>query len=168
MKENMTENIAIFGVLIAAQIIAGRFLTIATLYVKIGFVFLPIVIAAIIYGPVWAGISAAIGDIMIAMLLPYGYFPGITVSAFLTGVIYGLFLYRKPMKMWRIICCVLVINIFISTFLQAYWLYLLTGKGYLAILPARVIQNLIMTPIHVVCIRLVAYRIASLRNKALT
>lgn len=156
------KKIVILGVLLAAQVVAGRFLTIATLYAKIGFIFLPIAIAAILYGPVWAGVSAAVGDVLVAMLLPYGYFPGITLSAFFTGAIYGLFLYRKPMKMWRIAGSVLIINVVISIFMQAFWLYLLTGKGFLVLLPTRVMQNVIMTPIQIAGIRLVAYRIAAL------
>jgi len=153
------KRIIILGILIALQVIAGRFLTIATLFVKIGFIFLPIVISAILYGPFWAGICAAVGDIVIAMLLPYGYYPGFTVSAFLTGAIYGLFLYRKPISIWRIICCVSVINIVISIFLQTFWLLMLTGKGYLVLLPTRIVQNAIMTPIQILCIRMIAYRL---------
>jgi len=154
------KRIIIIGMLIACQVIAGRFLTISTLFVKIGFTFLPIAISAILYGPVWAGISAAIGDIIICMLLPYGYFPGFTISAFITGAIYGFFLYRKSANIWRITCCVLVINIAVSIFLQTYWLYLLTGKGYLVILPTRIMQNAIMTPFQIFGIRLIAYRVA--------
>jgi len=146
--------------LIACQVITGRYLTISTLFVKIGFTFLPIAISAILYGPVWAGIGAAIGDIIIAMLLPYGYFPGFTVSAFLTGAFYGLFLHRKSANILRITCCILVINISVSIFLQTYWLYSLTGQGYLVVLPMRIIQNVIMTPIQILGIRLIAYRVA--------
>lgn len=156
------KKIIIIGMLIACQVITGRLLTISTLFVKIGFTFLPIAISAILYGPVWAGIGAAMGDIIISMLLPYGYFPGFTVSAFITGAIYGLFLHRKPANIWKIACCVLIINIAVSVFLQTYWLYLLTGQGYLAVLPTRIMQNAIMTPIQILGIRLVAYRIAKI------
>lgn len=160
------KRFVMLGLLIACQVIAGRFLTIATLFVKIGFIFLPISIAAILYGPIWAGVSAAIGDILIAMLLPYGYFPGFTVSAFLTGATYGLFLHRKSANIWRISCCVVVINIAISIFLQTFWLYLLTGEGYLAVLPTRIMQNVIMTPIQIIGIRTVSYRVAELELKS--
>ena len=154
------KRVIIIGMLIACQVISGRYLTISTLFVKIGFTFLPIAISAILYGPVWAGIGAAIGDIIIAMLLPYGYFPGFTVSAFLTGAFYGLFLHRKSANILRITCCILVINISVSIFLQTYWLYSLTGQGYLVVLPMRIIQNVIMTPIQILGIRLIAYRVA--------
>ena len=154
------KRVIIIGMLIACQVITGRYLTISTLFVKIGFTFLPIAISAILYGPVWAGIGAAIGDIIIAMLLPYGYFPGFTVSAFLTGAFYGLFLHRKSANILRITCCILVINISVSIFLQTYWLYSLTGQGYLVVLPMRIIQNVIMTPIQILGIRLIAYRVA--------
>jgi biotin transporter BioY len=35
-----------------------------------------------------AGVGAADGDVVVAMLSPFGYFPGFIVSAFLTGYIY--------------------------------------------------------------------------------
>lgn len=156
------KKIIIIGMLVACQIITGRFLTISTPFMKIGFTFLPIAISAILYGPVWAGIGAAIGDIITAMLLPYGYFPGFTVSAFVTGAIYGFFLYRKSLNIWKITGCVLVINIAVSIFLQTYWIYLLTGQGYLVVLPMRIIQNAITTPIQIFGIRLIAYRVAKM------
>ena len=161
-----TKKIIIIGMLIACQVVTGRFLTISTLFVKIGFTFLPIAILAILYGPVWAGVGAAMGDIIISMLLPYGYFPGFTVSAFITGTVYGFFLYRKSANIWKITCSVLAINIAVSIFLQTYWLYLLTGQGYLAVLPMRIIQNAIMTPIQIFGIRRIAYRIAKIELRS--
>lgn len=158
------KKIIIIGMLIACQVITGRFLTISTPFMKIGFTFIPIAISAILFGPVWAGIGAAIGDIVTAILLPYGYFPGFTLSAFVTGAIYGFFLYRKSENIWKITCCVLVINITVSIFLQTYWLYLLTGQGYLVVLPMRIIQNAIMTPIQILGIRLIAHRVVKLER----
>ena len=44
--------------------------------------------------PISAGVAYAIGDILGMMIFPSGsYFPGFTLTAFLTGVIYGVVLY---------------------------------------------------------------------------
>ena len=89
-----------------------------------------------------------------------------TMSAILSGVIYGVFLYRKPADIRRVILCVVCESVFISVILQTFWLMLLTGKGYLVLLPTRIVQNLITIPIQVLCIRLVAYRVVDLVRKA--
>lgn len=150
------------GMLIAVEIILGRLLTIALPTVTINFSFLPLAIIAILYGPAYSIPAAAICDILIALLGSYGYFPPMTVSAILTGAIYGVFFYRKPAGLLRVSIVVLCESVFVSLLLQTYWLTMLTGKGYIALLPARVIQNLITCPLQIVCIRFVGFRIARL------
>ena len=162
---NTVRKITILGMLLAAQVVAGLFVSISLPIAKIGFVFLPIAITGILYGPLWCGLSAAAGDIIVAMLGPYGYFPPMTISALLTGIIYGLFLYKKAASTPRILVCVLTESILISVALQTVWLNMLTGKAYLVLLPARIVQNLIVIPVSVICIRLVAYRVIRLLPK---
>ncbi|MBS5522742.1 MAG: folate family ECF transporter S component [Clostridiales bacterium] len=164
---NTVRKITILGMLLAAQVVAGLFVSISLPIAKIGFIFLPIAITGILYGPIWCGLSAAVGDIIIAMLGPYGYFPPMTISALLSGIIYGIFLYRKKANTARILVCVLTESILISVILQTFWLTLLTGKAYLVLLPARLLQNLIVIPVSVICIRIVAYRIVGLLPKTL-
>lgn len=162
MKNEMIKKLAVVGMLLAAQVVAGQFISISLPIVKIGFSFLPVAITAMLYGPLWGGAAAAMGDILVAVLGPYGWFPPITISAFLTGALYGLFLYRKPAGTLRVFLCVAAQSIFISVFLQTYWLTLLTGKGYLALLSTRVLQNLITIPVDTLCIGLVGYRVVAL------
>ena len=101
-----TQKIAILGMLVAAQVIAGRFISISLPIVTIGFVFLPVSITGILFGPLLGGLSAFLGDLITALLGPYGYFLPMGLSAFLTGAIYSLFLHRKPASIRRIIACV--------------------------------------------------------------
>jgi len=96
MKKVKLKDIAIIALLIAMEVILTRFLSIQTPVVRIGFGFLPIVIVAMLYGPVYAGAAAAMADLLGAMLFPIGpYFPGFTFTAFLIGAVYGLFLYKR-------------------------------------------------------------------------
>lgn len=50
------------------------------------------------------GIGAAAADFIGMMLFPVGgaYFPGFTISAFLSAGIYGVLLYKKPKNLTRI------------------------------------------------------------------
>lgn len=157
---NKTRKLAVVGVLIAAEIIAGRFLSISLATVKIGFAFLPLAMIAILFGPVWSGAAAAVSDILIAITSGFGYFPPITISAVLTGVIYGIAFYRKPLSLPRVAVTVVLENVFVSLLLQTFWLTMISGKGFFALLPIRALQNLITCPLQIVCIRYVAANIA--------
>lgn len=97
MKNNSVKKLVEISLLIALEVILTRFCSINTATLRIGFGFLPIAIIAMMYGPLSAGVAYALGDLLGMMIFPSGsYFPGFTLTAFLTGVIYGLVLYRKP------------------------------------------------------------------------
>ncbi len=159
MRKNSVHKIVFIGLLIGLQVILSRFLSIATPIVKIGFSFLPVVITAIMYGPIYAGIGSALGDFLGSMLFPIAkFFPGFTFSSFLSGVVYGIFLHNKPKQMWRVLCAVFIVNVAINLFLNTFWLYIIYGQGFLALMPTRVIQNLIMILVKVVTIWNICYR----------
>ncbi|MGM9532761.1 folate family ECF transporter S component, partial [Intestinibacter sp.] len=95
MKNNNVKKLVEISLLIALEIILTRFCSINTPIVRIGFGFLPIATIAMMYGPLSAGIAYAIGDILGMMIFPSSsFFPGFTLTAFLTGVAYGLVLYK--------------------------------------------------------------------------
>lgn len=146
------------ALLIALEIILSRFCSITTPIVRIGFAFLPLALIGMLHGPVYAGLAGAIADILGATFFPPigGFFPGFTLTAFLTGIIYGLFLYKRPKTLPRIICCVLVITLTMHLGLNTLWVWMMTGKAIMLILPARLIQNAILFPIQIACVYLVA------------
>lgn len=137
------------SLLIAIEVILTRFCSIQTPIVRIGFGFLPIAIIAMMYGPLSAGISYMIGDILGVTLFPTGaFFPGFTLTAFLTGIVYGVFLYNKPKTWTRIIGAVLTVCVVLNLGLDTYWLSILTGKGYLLLLPTRIMKTALMIPVQ--------------------
>ncbi|MDO4815941.1 MAG: folate family ECF transporter S component [Bacillota bacterium] len=96
MKNNITKKIIIIAMTVAFDIAFSRVLALNVLTLKIGIGFAAIVLCAMLYGPVWAGVAAALSDVLGAVLFPTGaYFPGFTVTAALGGAIFGLFLYRR-------------------------------------------------------------------------
>ena len=91
-----TRTLTTLAMLIAIEVILSRFLSVNAWNIKIGFGFIPVVIAAVLYGPLAGGIVGALSDFIGALLFPIGtYFPGFTLSSFLMGVVFGLFLYKK-------------------------------------------------------------------------
>ena len=81
---NTVKKITVIGMLLAIQVVLGRFVAISLPTVKISFTFLPIVITAMLYGPLWGGAAAVMGDFLIAILGPYGYYPPMAITALLT------------------------------------------------------------------------------------
>lgn len=145
-----TLTVVTLGVLVAMHIILSRFLSINAWHLKIGFTFVPVFVAACCFGPVAAGIVGGLGDFLGAILFPIGpYFPGFTLTCALTGVIYGLFFYKK--QTWpRILTAVLVNQFGISLFITTLWISILYGSAYWPLLVSRVGQCLILAPLEFV------------------
>jgi len=151
MKKKMNvQTLVVLGVLTAMEIILSRFLSIAAWNVKIGFSFVPIVIAAVVYGPAGGAIVGGLGDLVGALLFPIGaYFPGFTLTAILTGAVFGLFLHKRQ-TLGRLLGAILINLFILSLFLNTLWISLLYGSAYGPLLATRVIQCLILAPVQFV------------------
>ena len=115
-----TEVIVITGFMTALSIVLSKLVSINISFLRIGFGFLPIAVLAIMYGPVIAAIGYGLADLIGAWLLPTGaFFPGFTVSAVLTGLIFGWVLYRREVTFVRalaasaLVC--LAVNLLLNT-----------------------------------------------------
>lgn len=147
-KRISTEKLVTMALMIALTIVLSKLLSINILILRIGFGFLPIAILAILYGPLWAGIGYAIADLIGAWLLPTGqFFPGFTVSAFLTGIIFGLVLYRKEVTIWRALIASALVCLIVNLLLNTFWLTFIIGKGFGVLLASRAVKELACFPI---------------------
>lgn len=89
-------------------------------------------------------IVGALGDILSFIIAPTGaYFPGFTINGFITGFIYGMFLYKNNVTPLRVVLAWFTNMLCVETFLIAFWLYTLYGGGstpYTVYLTARFIS----------------------------
>lgn len=154
------KKVILSGILLALLIVLNRFVSIKTPLLVISFSFVPIMMSAIWLGPKYSALIAGLGDFIGAILFPFGtYFPGFTVSAALSGLIYGLFLYKKPEKkvsnkkfiIKLVVSNLLVLGI-VEIFIVSIWLNILYGKAYLVVVSSRVLAQVIMFPIRIVTI----------------
>ncbi|MBB2181518.1 folate family ECF transporter S component [Lachnospiraceae bacterium MD1] len=137
---------AMFG---AISIVLGVFTIMIGDFLKIGFTYLPNNFIFYLFGPVFGAVYGAAMDILTFIVKPTGaFFYGFTVSAALKGLLFGTILYRKPISLKRIFIANLLRVIFISILLDTYWLTLLNGDAFLALLPVRALKNLILLPIE--------------------
>ena len=126
-------------------------------YIRIGFSGIPNRIVDFLFGPIVGGIFGGIMDILKYMVKPNGpFFFGFTVDAILGGVIYGCFLYKKPLKLWRVLVPEILVKVFVNCGLNTLWISMLYGKGFMVLLPGRILKNAIMLPIDTI-ILFVAY-----------
>ena len=154
-----TKMLVTLAMLLAIEIVLSRFLSIQTPITRIGFGFIPLVIAGILFGPIPAAIVAVLADVLGAILFPTGaYYPPLTITSLLVGLTYGFFLYKKgfnPKKVsdWvRVVLCVIVRQGVLALLLQSYWLSLLQGITYKQCLVTRIPQVLILAAVEIILI----------------
>lgn len=156
-------SLSVMSMLTAMQTVLGLFTIMIGEFIKIGFSFLTLALAGMLYGPVAAGILGGLGDILNYLIKPAGpFFPGFTVSAVLSGFIYGFFLYKKPVSIRQVFFAKLIIVIFVDLFLSTIWLSLLWGKVYWVLLPMRALKAVIMLPIETGILYIVLTRITAI------
>ena len=163
MSRYESRKIVLLGVLVALQTIFSNTLGIRTPIMKISFGFFPLILAAMLLGPFYAAIGASLADIIGFFLFQTGtFFPGYTLSAFLSGLVYGFFLYGRPVKLWRVIVSVSIVKLILHLGLNTYWTYIAFVKnGFWALFLKRVVPEFLQIPIQVVFICLLASRICA-------
>ena len=146
--------IAITAVMIAMEVVLHRFVSIQTPILQIHFGFLPIAAVAILFGPIYSGIAWASADIIGMLLFPTGggtWYIGLTISLFLKGIIYGLFLNSgKKNILLRIIFAALIETVLITLILDTFWLHLYWGNGIIVMLPSRFLKCIVMFPLQII------------------
>lgn len=157
--------LTVLGVLIALEIVIAQFVTFRPAQsLKLSLDFVPIVIAGILFGPVPAMLVSILADVLGAFVFPVGpYFPGFTVTAALTGLLYGALLHEKQ-SMPRIALAVGVQQWVLSLLLNSFWLCVLYEWPYLPTLTGRLGQCGIMTAVQLVFIPIIVRTAETIRK----
>ncbi len=144
------------GMLGAMSVILSNFTIVVTDSLKISFFFLPSRIAYYLFGPFVGTIFGASIDILNFIVKPTGPFhPGFTINAALSGMIFGLLLYKKPLKFSRILITSTINMIIVNLILNTYWISTITGNAVWASLPLRITKNIILLPFEAILLYLV-------------
>ena len=163
-KMNRTHKLVLMAMLVAIQVVLSRFLSINLWNLKIGFSFVPIALAGMLLGPMGAGLTGMVADIIGATLFPSGaFFPGFTLTAFITAFGYGFFLHKKQ-DMPHILAAVLFSEIVGTLLLNTKWIAILYGTAFLPIFVTRVWQAVGMGIVEIVVIKLLAKYVPHLKK----
>lgn len=175
-KEKMSVRTMVkAGFLVAISIVMTRFAYImvplaGVSALRISFGDLPLMLSGMIFGPLVGGLTGFAADLIGFLINPQGpYHPGFTLSSILWGVIPGLIFYRlkgeknyeKIYSYKNIFVAVFLVTVVVSLGLNTYWLSTLFGKGFIILLPTRVLAALISIPLNTVIIK---YLMKYLRN----
>lgn len=158
MKKEFLKNLCISAMLAALQIVLARFCSFQAVGLRFSFGFVPVVIAAMMLGPLWAGSIGAVADVIGTMIFPSGpYHPGFTAVAFLIGIVYGLFLKKgtlKSVKFWVLaVLSVVISNLGLGLFVNSFWLsQLYTSKTYMGWVVYRLSEYAVMVPLQIIFI----------------
>lgn len=152
MKKQKTSMLVTLGMLVAIEIVLSRFCSISAWNLKIGFGFAPVVVAAVLYGAVPAAVVGGLSDFLGAILFPIGpYFPGFTLTAALTGAVFGLFLHKKQ-TMARIGGAVAANQLALSLLVNTLWISLLYDSPYVPLFLTRIVQTVVMVAVQLAVI----------------
>jgi dihydrofolate synthase/folylpolyglutamate synthase len=160
-------SMIIMAMLIAMTVILDRVpgLSIKTPGWKIGFSFVPPLIAAILLGPVGSAIVYGLSDLIGALLFPFGpYHPGFTICAAVMGFIFGLFLNKRPLAVfgcdreWKsirffpnMLVPALINALLIGLVINTYWVSQLYGsKTYSGWFMYRLVEYAILVPVQLI------------------
>lgn len=128
-------SLTALGMLLALRIILGVFAN-STMplfgnMVKISLNFLPIAVAAAMFGPIGAALIGGLGDVLSFFINSAGttYFPGFTLNGVITGLILGYFLYKNNVSVKTVLISWAINAVFVEVIMSGYWLYFIYGAG---------------------------------------
>ncbi len=148
-------TVAICSMMVAINVILGYFTLNFSSYLRVGFGFVTLPVVAMFFGPVAALASGILQDLISFILKPTGgYLFTLTLNVGISGMIYGLMLYKKKITFLRVFFVKLLIIVVVNIILNSIGLSATVGSGLIGILPARIIKNIILLPIQSIIVYL--------------
>lgn len=151
-----TKKLVLLALMVALNVVLGRLNIPIGNTIRISVLgFLPFILAAWLLGPAYAALAAAAGDIVSFLLFNHVFGPlnpGLTLTAALSGLWYGMVLYKKDITWLRACLAVIPVIIVCEMGLNTLWLYLQYPTYTIASLPMRLLTNAIECPVKVLLV----------------
>ncbi len=145
-NEEKLFTLVCLALLTAMQVVFARFLVIPISdSLRFSLSFIPVVIAARRFGIAGSVTVYALGDFIGAFAFPAlgAYFPGYTLTAAVSGFIFGIFL-RKKSTVPNIALSVVLSQICCSLLLNTFWISIQYGSSFTVLLASRAVQCLVV------------------------
>lgn len=148
------KTLVFMALLIAIQLVLSRVLVIDLGVYRITFGTIATILAGLWLGPVAGGVCGMTADIIGCFMKGYAINPLITLAAICWGVVPGVakkLMAEKTRKMKTvIICAAIVISGILGTLVFTTAGLVVIGANFYGIMPGRLVQFCIMTPIYCV------------------
>jgi ECF transporter S component (folate family) len=147
------KQLVLAGLLLAVVIVFKQLVGITiTPTLRISLSFVPYILIGWLLGPVWGAVIAVVGDCLGMLLFPTGaFFAGYTFNELLTCLIYGFFLFGRPVDrkfFIRLVVSLVLVHLIVQLGLNTLWLSITTKKAFLLLMPPRIIANIARFPIE--------------------
>lgn len=151
-----TRRLTLAAMLTALQVILGKLSIGDPAVLKVGLGFIATTLVGYFLGPWMGGVVMIVNDLISNTILNTGsmFFPGFTFSAFVSGVIAGMFWYNQKVTWQRAFAYefiqILVTNVIFTTL----WIYIMSlnahtsGRTFTALLAIRMPKEVISWPIE--------------------
>lgn len=167
MKKLSLRAVCQCALLIALNVVLDRFCSVKTPFLNIGFAFIPVVMGAMLYGPVGGAVVGGLGDMLGAILFPIGpYHPGFSVCGALMGAVFGYFISVRSkrfdnhvrLRFWPNTLLPVLFNcIVFALLLNTLWIsQLYDSKSYWGYFISRIPQELGLGAVKLAVIPLIA------------
>lgn len=156
------QRLVTLAILLALGVVLANF-AVGNQFLQVGPSFLINTFIGAVGGPIWSAITLALGDILHTVFFgKFGYFPGYTFSAFIAGLLYGFFFFKKKLdiKKWQdwlyTFLAFTVIILVNSVFFGTLWVSMLSHIPYhIALFGKARIFALIEIPIETIIVMLI-------------
>ena len=164
MKSIRTKDIVMLALLIGLNIVFSRLVSISAWNFKISLTFPTLLVAGYLYGPLGGALVGGVGDLIGSLAFPIGaYNPLFTVTAVLSGLIFGIFHYNNTRLLNTILACI-INQICVSLLLNTWFISIVYNASFKALLSTRIIQAVVMLAIEFIVIRLLDPFLPRLRD----
>ena len=141
-------TVILCGLMGALGIILKMFASIPFGPFTITYAWIPNRIIDFMFGPAVGAVYGGVMDVIKFIMKPTGTFNlGYTAVAVLAGLTFGTILYKKPVSFMRIVFAQSLVKIFINAGLSTYLMAFERGEAFMALMPVRLVKNLIMIPL---------------------
>ncbi|RRK10138.1 folate family ECF transporter S component [Lactiplantibacillus garii] len=142
-SQSTVKKLTLLGVLTAMQIVLGSLLSIQFLTTKIAFAFIIVALTARLFSPLVTAGSTALAYFLGMLLFPkFTFFPGFILTAFLTGLTFGL-AFQHHTTLTRVLCANFIVVFVWNFILNSLWLHTMYMTPWTVLLTTRLIQEIV-------------------------
>ncbi|ANZ60356.1 hypothetical protein AYR62_00105 [Secundilactobacillus paracollinoides] len=149
------KQLVLASMFVAIEVVLNSILVLQFQTMKLSFAFIVIALTAQLFSPYWTASIAAIAYTIGMILFPkFGFFPGFILTAFLTGLVFGIFLQRTP-SFIKIMISSFIVTMGLNLLLNSLWLHIMYQINWSVLLTTRTVQEVITFVIYVVVLTVI-------------